>query len=137
MPDWSPDDKQFVYEVPNVGAKSIWVQNADGKAGSWLAEGAAPRWSPDGSQIVSLAPLKLLDVVTGTTRNLLSGDELGEAVGCDWSPDGKRLAVVVEKDGHRQLAIVNAQGRNAASRSACAASCTAACRGRPTARRWP
>ncbi len=110
MPDWSPDDKQIIYEVQNVGAKSIWVENADGKASSWLAEGAAPRWSPDGSQIVSLAPLKVLDVVSGTTRKLLAGDELGEAIGCDWSPDGKRLAVIVEKNGRRQLAIVSVDG---------------------------
>ena len=111
MPDWSPDDKQIVYEVPVVGGKSMWVQNADGKANNWLAaEGTAPRWSPDGSQIASLAPFQVFDLVAGKTRPVFDVNNLGEAVGCDWSPDGKQLAVVVELDKRRQLLIVSAEG---------------------------
>jgi WD40 repeat protein len=114
-PDWSPDDKQVVFEVPNVGGFSIWVQNADGKGNSWLAGGRAPRWSPDGTQIAVIGPplpgLRILDVVSGSERAVFDAkDQVKETLGCDWSPDGRRLAAVVERNGARELVIVSAEG---------------------------
>lgn len=66
-PRWSPDGKQFVYEVTlrNKG-RSIYIMNADGtdsrplfknlpigNGNNWIERGA-PRWSPDGNHILYL-----------------------------------------------------------------------------------
>ncbi len=111
-PDWSPDDKQIVFEVPATrGARSIWVQNADGKGSSWLANGAFPRWSPDGSQIAVWMPPRILDVVTGEQRPLVEmSDDFGTVVSYDWSPDGKQLALVVYRNDKRELVLFDVAG---------------------------
>jgi WD40 repeat protein len=108
-PDWSPDDKQILFEVPHAGRASLWVQNADGQASSWLANGHAARWSPDGSQIAAVGPLRILDTVDGSERLVLGADKQPDiTLGCEWSPDGKQLAAVVDRGGAHELLIVSA-----------------------------
>jgi Tol biopolymer transport system component len=116
FPDWSPDDKQVVFEVQNVGRASVWVQNADGKGNTWLATGSAPRFSPDGSQLAIGAPLRVLDLLGGQQRAIFNRDDrVDEILGCDWSPDGRRLAVCVARDDNAHELLLAGLDRDAAA----------------------
>jgi WD40 repeat protein len=115
LADWSPDDKQLAFAGGQNASlkKGIWVQNTSGQGRQWLATGTAPHWSPDGGQIAHVADtLMILDLAQGTNRAVFEPTERITNIrfGFDWSPDGERLAVVVERDGAREVVIVNAAG---------------------------
>ena len=115
-PAWSPDDQQLAFHIasPDGNDGGIWVENADGKGRGRLTDGLSPVWAPDGSGIALAAKsLRLFDMVETAQRSILDGQELqGDAVACDWSPDSKRLAVVIDRNGGRELILVKTEGQN-------------------------
>jgi WD40 repeat protein len=115
MPDWSPDDKQMAFYCfgPNQKA-GTFVQNLDGKGREWLAPGIAPRWSHDGSQLATINnnALMVFDLIDGKQRRLLDATFGEVAAGFDWSPDGTKLAFVSNRDGRKELWIVDVADPN-------------------------
>ena len=118
MPDWSPDDKQlalFSKTAFNSGklAPGIYVQNIDGEGRVWLTAGESPRWSPDGSKIAfsDRRTLKVLELADSSEVELLDQPFDRLFLGFNWSPDGKQLAFVGQRNGRRELFILNAEGQ--------------------------
>jgi len=114
-PDWSPDDKQLVFDYyPRGGTSEVYVQDLLGQGRTKITAGSGPRWSPDGSLLAvsERSNVFVLDLVTGEARSLFDNAMFHVFDGFCWSPDGQRLAVVVRpKDGQRRHCfIVNAAG---------------------------
>ena len=116
-PDWSPDDKQIVYDYYQPGSSvEIYVQGLDGQGRTKIDQGTSPRWSPDGSALAfsDRRNVFLMDLVSGETRSLLDQPVLTVFNGFSWSPDGKSLAVVVRPNqgDRRRCLIVNSEGES-------------------------
>ena len=80
------------------GDLSIYVVEAEGGSGSFLASGSGPVWSPDGSQIafnIQDPEGNLSIYVTGAEGG--SGSFLASGSGPVWSPDGSQIALLVEE----------------------------------------
>jgi Tol biopolymer transport system component len=115
LPDWSPDDKQLVYqEPPGANLPNICVQNLDGQGREAITHGYSPRWSPDGSllAISDRRGVQLLDLVNGGETAAFDEPFSQVFIGMCWSPDSKQLAVVVRppEGGKRQIRFVSALG---------------------------
>lgn len=114
-PDWSPDDKQIVYEYYQPGGTSdIYVQDLSGQGRTKIAAGSSPRWSPDSSLLAASerSNVFIADLITGESRSLLDQPVLNVFNGFSWSRDGKSLAIVVRRKAgdSRQLLIVSSAG---------------------------
>jgi Tol biopolymer transport system component len=115
LPDWSPDDKQLVYqEPPGANLPNICVQNLDGQGREVVTHGYSPRWSPDGSllAISDRRGVQLLDLVNGGETAAFDEPFREVFIGMCWSADSKQLAVVVRpaEGEKRQIRFVSAQG---------------------------
>jgi len=115
FPDWSPDDKQLVFQAPSgEGPPNIYAQNLDGQGREAITRGFSPRWSPDGSllAISDRRGVQLLDLVNGGETAAFDEPFRQAFVGMCWSPDSKQLAVVVRpvEGGKRQVRFVSALG---------------------------
>ncbi len=116
-PDWSPDDKQIVYDYYQPGSPvEVHVQSLDGQGRTKIFNGTSPRWSPDGSSLAvsDRTNVFVVDLISGEPRSLFDANFQNVLSGFCWSPDGSELAVVVRpKEGdRRQLMIVSAAGEN-------------------------
>jgi Tol biopolymer transport system component len=116
-PDWSPDDKQIVYDFYEPGRPvEVYVQGLDGQGRTKIFSGTSPRWSPDGSSLAvsDRSNVYVMDLVSGDTRSLFDQPFQNVLSGFCWSPDGSELAVVVRpKEGDRRhLMIVSTAGEN-------------------------
>lgn len=108
MPDWSPDDKQIVYNKFGTQPPTIWIQNLDGNGREQLGVGLSPRWRPGGDLVAftDLQNLHVLDMTDGSERQLFD-EELDQfPMGFDWSRDGKRLAFVARRAGQPQRELI-------------------------------
>jgi len=114
-PDWSPDDKQVVYqEAPSGQNPNICVQNLDGRGREVVSHGFSPRWSPDGAvmAISDRRNVQLLDLIGGGETTALEEPVAEVFTGMSWSPDSQTLAVVVRpaESEKRQIRFVSALG---------------------------
>jgi Tol biopolymer transport system component len=109
-PDWSPDDKQIVFDH---GAQ-IFVQNLDGQGLVQVGRGDCPRWSPDGGKLAFADGnmLYVMDLASSEQEPIFEKPFTTLYRGSCWSPDGKHLAVSVRPVPRvrRQVLIVSAQG---------------------------
>ncbi len=115
--DWSPDDKQIVYDFYPPGSSSeVYVQDLDGQGRTKITAGTSPRWSPDGSSLAvsDRSNVFVMDLLTGESRDLFEQPVREVFDGFCWSRDGSRLAVVVRpKEGDRRhCLLVNAAGES-------------------------
>ncbi len=114
MPDWSPDDKQIVYQAN--ASPPIYVQNLDNTGRTQIATGYSPRWGPAG-ELLALSDrrqLRVLNLLAGDETTLFDRSQADVFDGFDWSSDGKRLAVVTRPvaGGRRELFVVDATGKD-------------------------
>jgi sugar lactone lactonase YvrE len=113
-PAWSPDGRHIAFRrfcsEQDLGIYSI---DADGTGLSRLAStrvrDSGPSWSPDGTGIAfgNAGQIYVMDA-GGTNPNRLTAD--GENFFPVWSPDGTKIAFTSDRDGNREIYVMNADG---------------------------
>ena len=121
MPAFSPDARRIVFERNNF----LWLVNADGSGEHVLSldlMGSAPAWSPTGSSIAfqwngiqppfdSVGGGNDLYTVNPDGTHLRQLTHIyGEDSAAAWSPDGRRIAFDSQRNGNRELYVMNADG---------------------------
>jgi dipeptidyl aminopeptidase/acylaminoacyl peptidase len=124
-PAWSPDGNQIAFRSDRDGNAEIYVMNADGSNQTRLTnhfrDDFSPTWSPDGTQIAfssnrngitggigiyvmdadgSNVHILVVEYVPSISRNLSAA----------WSPDGTQIAFETNRDGNREIYVVDADG---------------------------
>jgi Tol biopolymer transport system component len=122
QPAWSADGSKLAFTSNRGGAFKIFSMSADGSGVRQLTSGDArdnfPAWSPDGLEVAfaRLDPVTGFDdiwIVSGEggsdpSRLTLTDDasELQPA----WSPDGSKIAFVTDRDGNREIYVMDPDG---------------------------
>ena len=127
-PDWSPDGSTIVFSSGRDDPANVrlYLMDADGSNQRPLMEftpydqlGAS--WSPDGEWILFYSNiledgLPWFEVYKvrpdGTDLTNVSNAPGTNNTRPDWSPDGSRIVFVSERDGYRQIYVMDADGGN-------------------------
>ena len=116
-PDWSPDGTRIVFASGRHGASEIFLMNADGSGQRRLTNfgdsiGAhQPAWSPTGELIAFRSRVRSSLYVMKTDGSGLTRIAVGAAQPA-WSPDGKRIAFESQRDGNREIYLMDPDGGN-------------------------
>lgn len=116
---------QIAFASARSGIPQIYMMNLDGTGLQLITkmDGGAcqPSWSPDGSQLVFISPCKARgeffeNTYTGSSLYMINVDGTGlkpltTVPGSDydpaWSPDGKRIAFTSQRDGTKDIYVLN------------------------------
>jgi Tol biopolymer transport system component len=123
-PAWSPDGAWIAYAAfePDVSAPNIYMVRPDGSDRRQLTNGEFPAfyeypsWSPDSTQLVYHFHLGYGAKQIGRVNVDGSGQTVITEGPTDndypvWSPDGTRIAFKSERDGNREIYVMQADGR--------------------------
>jgi Tol biopolymer transport system component len=126
-PDWSPDGAAIVFssDRDDPDNAQLYLMNADGsnqrRLSSQLTDDqVGARWSPDGQWILfhsnpvvdGLARFDVFKVRPDGSDLTNLTNASGNNFMADWSPDGERIVFVSQRDGNRELYVMNADGSN-------------------------
>lgn len=119
-PRCSPDGKTIAFVSNRSGTWKIHLMNSDGteqRVFSQAADEGYMDWSPDGNSLVYASALGKNGVndlyvanINDPTKKLQLTNHNAEDVHPTWSPDGKNIAFASERDGNRQIYVMNANG---------------------------
>ena len=114
---WSPDGTKIAFIANRIGARQIFVMNADGtslvRLTDHLVGNGAPAWSPDGRQIAFTSRRFGNDEIfvinaDGTelvNRTYHPADDASPV----WSPDGRRIAFTSNRSGNNEIYVMNTE----------------------------
>ncbi len=114
---WSPDGTRIAFITNRIGARQIFVMNADGtglvRLTDHLVGNGAPAWSPDGRQIAFTSRHFGNDEIfvinaDGTelvNRTYHPADDANPV----WSPDGRRIAFTSNRSGNNEIYMMNTE----------------------------
>jgi hypothetical protein len=101
-PAWSPDGR--IAFVSDRGPGGIWVMDADGTNGHFLAAGDYPNWSPDGGHLTFSRSQEIFVMdANGSDPAQLTNDAVIDTDPA-WSPDGSEIVWVRGRDLYRMNA---------------------------------
>ena len=118
-PSFSPDGKYVTFVSNRSGNPQIYIMNLETKETRRLTKfnwTDSPQWSPNGDWIAFAgrqAPdhpidIFLIDITGGQIRQLTADSGSNEDPW--WSPDGRFLAFTTNRDGKRQIYVMDADG---------------------------
>ncbi len=114
---WSPDGTRIAFITNRIGARQIFVMNADGtglvRLTDHLVGNGAPAWSPDGRQIAFTSRHFGNDEIfvinaDGTelvNRTYHPADDANPV----WSPDERRIAFTSNRSGNNEIYMMNTE----------------------------
>jgi hypothetical protein len=125
---WSPDGTQLTFNSGRDGDSEIFIMNADGTnirqlTTNEIFDDRAPRWSPsdekiafysdlDGNFEVYTMDLESSNIQQLTTDHGIYGDYEMIFITLDWSPDGEQIVFASDRDGDKEIFIMDADGSN-------------------------
>jgi formylglycine-generating enzyme required for sulfatase activity len=121
LPAWSPDGAHIAFVSNRDGDDEIYIIKTDGSDQRKLTDNDVPdrypAWSPDGAQITFSSGgygqeqgLYVMNVADGSVGRLTRD---GASVWMSaWSPDGEKIAFTSDRDGNREIYIINSDGSN-------------------------
>ena len=116
-PTWSPDGSLIAFASSRVGARQLFVMNADGTNIRQVTNldnmGGRSTFSPDGTKLAFYRGpagdhnIYIINVDgTGLVQLTNGGDNLGPS----WSPDGNWIAFTSFRDGNNEIYIIHPDG---------------------------
>lgn len=118
---WSPDGQWLAFGSDRTGNWDVYVARADGSDLRNLTNAPSddnlPAWSPDGQRIAFQSDragpngrmqIWTIDVAGGRPLNLSNSNASDSFP--QWSPNGDLLSFYSERDGNREIYIMNADG---------------------------
>ena len=130
-PCWSPDGQKIAFVSNRGGMKDIYVVNADGSNLLNLTADTCsdrdPCWSPDGQkiafmkvfstitvggEITDLGDIYVMDADGSNPTRLTYSHSAGVCGSFRpiWSPDGTKIAFFTNRDGNREIYVMNSDG---------------------------
>ncbi|MDE2259776.1 MAG: Tol-Pal system protein TolB [Betaproteobacteria bacterium] len=109
---------RIAYITKLGNARSLKVADSDGFGEQTMLSAnepiISPRWSPDGKRMAYVTfelkrPMVVVQTLATAARKIVASFK-GSNSAPAWSPDGSQLAVVLTKDGHSQIYLINADG---------------------------
>jgi len=116
-PTWSPDGSMIAFASSRLGARQLFIMNADGSNVTQVTDlkemGGRSAWSPDGTRLAFYrGPAGDHDIYvintdrTGLERLTDGGDNLGPS----WSPDGNWITFTSFRDGNNEIYVMHPDG---------------------------
>jgi Tol biopolymer transport system component len=116
---WSARGPETAIAISRIAGRRRQERYLDGMIGSDdLGEYRSPAWSPDGRRIAfsfrvvgeSEIDIYTIGVFSGVKRRLTT--DPAADIDPSWSPGGRRIAFSSNRDGHRRIYVMDADGSN-------------------------
>jgi Tol biopolymer transport system component len=116
-PAWSPDGSSIAFVSASLSSSMIHVMSADGSHIRQLTppslQAHSPTWSPDGKHIAFSGTgydsfnLDIYIIASDGSDLQNISDHPAVDFGPAWSPDGSRLAFTSDRDGNKELYVID------------------------------